>query len=185
MNRDLLKEYLGKLVGQRNSFLLFSAILAVAVVLLSAMLCFKKERIVIVPTTGASFWVEEGKVSSGYIEKMGLFLSDLLLNRSAADVEKRNQIVLQHVHPSFYPSFKKLLKVEQEGILRGDQSFFFRVENSHVDAARNAFVVEGESVLLVGHGAKEIAQNEKKRYVLQFQCENGKLLLTSLKKEMA
>jgi type IV conjugative transfer system protein TraE len=187
MDQTVLKTNLNKISRQRNSFLFFSITLSFGVLLLSVLLFTKKERIVIVPTNGTSYWIEETKVSSGYIEKMGLFLSDLLLNRSPVDVEKRNAIILQYVHPSSYHEIRKLLLQEQENILRGDQSYYFHLEKNFADVKRNAFVALGEFVVVTGKDGKSssLSQKSRKKYTLSFSCENGKLLLTSLKKEEA
>lgn len=183
MDTFVLKNQMAKLVGQRNGFLLFSLVSMAAVILLCVLLCFKKERVVVVPTTGATFWVEENQVSSSYVERMGLYLADLLLNRSPADVDRRNQVILEHVHPKAFHDFKKLLRTEAEWIVEKGQSFFFQVENSRVE--NEAFIVEGESHLLLGKNRGEvISQRERKKYTLQFKCENGRLLLTSVKKEV-
>ena len=109
MDNGILETNIKKLVSLKNCFFLFSCILSLAVVLLTILLFSKRERVVIVPTVGSSYWIEEGNVSSSYIEKMGLFLSDLLLNRTPSDVEKKNQIILEYVHPSFYHEIKKSL----------------------------------------------------------------------------
>lgn len=186
MDHNQLKSHLGKLVGQRNIFLFFSATLTIAVILLTVLLFSKKERIVIEPTSGApSYWIEESRVSSGYVEKMGIFLSDLILNRSPADVEKRNQIILRHVHPSAYHEMRKLLKQEQDAILKGNQSYYFQTGKNYVDMEKNAFVIEGEFFVMVGKDGKTptFTQQTHKKYTLRFSCENGKLLLISLKKE--
>ena len=185
MDQNVSKHHVNKLVGQRNHFLFFSAILSVSILVLSCLLVFKKQRVVIVPTSGISYWIEEGAASSSYIEKMGLFLSDLLLNRSPADVEKRNEILLQYVHPSAYHEIRKLLLQEQGSILKGDQAFFFRSEKTNVDPKTLRFVIEGDFYVAIGKEGKEAAftQKSKKKYTLRFTCENGKLYLTSLKKE--
>ena len=185
MDNSILKKGTEKLVAQRNCFLFFSAALSIAVILLSVLLFFKNERIVVVPTTGSSFWIEDERVSSGYLEKMGLFLSDLLLNRTPSDVEKKNQIILEYVHPTFYQEIRKTLSQEKENMLKGQQSFFFRTERNYVDMANEMFVVEGEFLVLVGKGGEApfCAQRERKKFSLQFHCQNGKLQLTSLKKE--
>ncbi len=187
MDQSVLKTNLNKLSGQRNCFLFFSIVLSFAVLLLAVLLFTKKERVVIIPTQGESYWVEEGAASSGYIEKMGLFLSDLLLNRSPADVEKRNAILLQHVHPSAYHEFRKLLIAEKESLLKGNQSFYFQTHKAFADVKRSAFVIEGDFFVVVGKDGKELSvtQKNRKKYTFRFSCENGKLLLTSLKKEEA
>ncbi len=187
MDHNTFQSNIAKIAGQRNTFLLFSLLQACAVILLTILLCMKKERILIVPTSGASFWIEENRASSGYIEKMGVFLSDLLLNRSPADVEKRNAIILQYVHPKSYHEIRKLLLQEQESILRGNQSFYFVLDRSEAREKECTFIAEGEFLAIIGKNGKEssISQKSKKRYTLRFSCEQGKLLLTSLKKEEA
>lgn len=184
MDSSVLKKNIQRLVIQRNVILAFSVLLLFAVVLLSILFFFKTEKTIIIPTNGSSFWVEERRVSSGYLERVGLYLSDLLLNRSPADVDKKNQTILEFVHPGAYHEIRKQLSREKENILKDHQSFFFRTERSYVDIGKNAFVIEGEFVVLIGKEGEApfCAQNERKKYILQFVCENGKLLLTSLKK---
>lgn len=185
MDNTTFQQNIGKLASQRNCFLLFSLILSVVVVLLSVLLFFKKERVVVVPSNGPSFWIEDTKVSDAYLERMGIFLCDLLLNRTPSDVEKKNQIILEHVHPAFYQEIKKTLSREKDALLKGQQSYFFRTERGYIDGEQGKFVTEGEFLILVEKGGESpyCAQNERKKFVLQFQCLNGKLLLTSLKKE--
>jgi len=185
MDKAIFQNSTEKLVAQRNCFLLFSSALSIAVILLSIFLFFKKERVVIVPTTGASFWIEDARVSNVYLEKMGLFLSDLLLNRTPADVERKNQIVLEHVHPAFYQEIRKVLIQEKDNLLKGQQSFFFRTERNFIDLPKGTFAIEGEFLILVGKMGETpfCAQHERKKFTLQFHCQNGKLLLTSLTKE--
>lgn len=187
MDQTVLKTNLNKISGQRNGFLFFSIILSIVVLLLAILLFTKKERIVIVPTSGTSFWIEEGKASDGYIEKMGLFLSDLLLNRSPVDVEKRNGIILQYVHPSSYHEIRRLLLQEQESLLKGDRSYYFHTEKNFADGEQNAFIVLGEFVIVTGKEGKSssVSQKSRKKFTLKFACESGKLLLKSLKKEEA
>lgn len=173
-----------KLVSQRNIFLFLSSALLLLVFLLTILLFSKNERTVIIPTVGPSFWVEEGRVSNTYLEQMGMFLADMLLNRSPADVDKKNQTILEYVHPAFYHEIRKQLVQERENIVKDDQSFLFRAERHYVDAAKGSFVIEGEFLVFVGKVGEipACAQQERKKYNLFFECLNGKLLLKSLKK---
>lgn len=181
-----LSSSIKKLVVQRNIFLLFSMILSCAVVLLTVLQFFKNERIVIIPTAGSSFWVEKSKVSSSYLDSMGVFLSDLLLNRSPADAEWKNKAILEHVHPAFYHEIRKQLLQDKKRILEQEQTFVFRAQTSSSNMANYTFVLEGEFLVFIGRqGDKPVcAQAEKRKYTLGFQCQNGKLLLVSLKKEV-
>ena len=174
-----------KLVTQRNIFLFLSVVLSIGVVLLTTLLFFKTERTVIIPTTGPSFWIEDKKVSHAYLEKVGMFLSDCLLNRSPSDVDKKNKTILEYVHPAFYHEIRKVLLQEKEDVMQKNQSFFFRAENSYVDMAQEAFIVEGEFLIFVGKSgtAPVCVQREKRKFTLKFLCSSGKLQLISLKKE--
>ncbi len=180
------KGHLLRITNQRNVFLFISCLLSVAIILLSVLLYKKQERVVIVPTAGSSFWIEEGQTSSGYLESMGVYLSDLLLNRSPADVEWRNKKVLLHIHHSFYHQAKKHLEEERETLFKHKEaSVVFRPSASYVDSKKQTFFIEGERLVLVGKEGKEasVAQRDKQRYVLGFKCENSRLYLTSIKKE--
>lgn len=174
-----------KLVVQRNIYLLFSMLLSCAVILLAILLFHRNERIVIVPTSGPSFWVENSKVSSSYLESMGSYISTLLLNRSPADAEWKNREILEHVHPAFYHDIRKQLLLDKESIIKDDQSFVFRTQTSFSNMHEHTFVLEGEFLVFIGkQGTKPTcAQMDRRKYTLGFQCQNNKLLLMSLKKE--
>jgi hypothetical protein len=109
------------------------------------------------------------------------------LNRNPADVEKRNQIILQYVHPSSFHDFKKQLAAEEEEIIKGGQAYFFRTQFCNPDLQNMAFVIGGESDVWIEKEGKKTfcAQKETKQYALNFRCENGKLLLTSFKQDKA
>lgn len=187
MNTDEFKKSIQKATGQRNIFLMFSVAQMVTLIILASCVFLKKERIVVVPTAGPSYWIEDNKVSHVYLEKMGVYLSDILLNRSPSDVDKKNQLILEHVHPAFYHGIRKQLILEKESMLKSNQSYFFRAGRSYVAGEGTAFVIEGEFLVLVGKSGDTpiCAQNEHKKFILNFQCQNGKLLLTSLKKDIA
>ena len=149
------------------------------------LLAGKSERIVVVPTTGPSFWVEQSQGSDNYIEQMGVFLSDLILNRTPADVAYRNKIILKHIHPRSYHQIKRLLVQDIQNVIKQDQSYIFKPETSSIDPQTLSFITEGESLVLIGKPGKQptCASQQKKRFTFRFQMQNGRLLLKSLIKE--
>lgn len=185
MDIAILKVNLHKVMAQRNVFLFFSVLLTVAVILLSCLLFMKKERIVIIPTVGPSLWIEEAQVSDIYLEKMGSYLADLLLTRTPSDVERKNRTLLEYVHPSFYQEVRKQLSQEKNKIITSNQTLLFRPIRSFLDAGRYIYTIEGELLIFVGKmgDSPSVAQSSKKRFIFEFQCVRGKLLLKSLKQE--
>ena len=93
-------------------------------------------------------------------------------------------MILEHVHPAFYPEVRKVLTKEEEKMIKEQQSFCFRTERCYVE--KDAFIIEGEFLALVSKGGdtSHCSQKEKRKFTLQFYCQNGKLQLTSLKKEV-
>lgn len=185
MDRKSLQTNLQKVLAQRNIFLFFAAVLSIAVVVLSCLLIIKKERIVIIPTVGPSMWIEEEKTSDSYLDKFGSYLADLLLTRTPSDVDKKNHLLLEHVHPSFYHEAKKQLDQEKENISRFSQSLLFRPARSFIDPVKQTYTIEGELLIFVGKKGEQpsCAQIEQKKFVFGFQCQRGKLFLKSLKRE--
>lgn len=185
MNRATLDSKNHKVVTQRNIFLFFSVALSFAIMLLAILLFVKKERIIIVPTVGASLWVEESKVSDTYLEKFGSYIADQLLTRTPSDVDRKNKTILEYIHPSFYHDAKKQLQQDRESIVKSNQSLLFRPSKSYIDPLRSVYVVEGELIVFVGKTGEKpsCAQIEQKRFTFEFNCQAGKLLLKSLKRE--
>jgi len=77
------------------------------------------------------------------------------------------------------------LQKEKEAVLKGNQAFCFRMAKSSLDVAKGAFYLEGEFQVFLGKEGELpfCAQHEPKKYTLQFECINGRLMLKSLKKE--
>jgi conjugal transfer pilus assembly protein TraE len=180
-----LKVNLTKVISQRNIFLVFSILLSISVILLSSLLFLKKERIVIIPTMGPSLWVEESNVSDSYVEKMGSYLGDLLLTRTPYDVESKNKNLLEHIHPSFYQEARKQLIQEKNSIIASNQSYIFCPTRNYLIPNQKTYILEGELIIFIGKVGTipTIAQTHQKRFILEFACERGKLLLKSLKQE--
>ena len=185
MDRVSLDSKSQKIVLQRNIFLFFSVVLAVAIVPLSCLLFLKKERIIVLPTVGPSLWIEESRISDTYLEKFGSYMADLLLTRTPADVDRKNRIILEYVHPTFYHEAQKQLKQDREAIIASNQSLLFRPTRSFIDPLTQTYVLEGELLVFIGKVGEKpsCAQSERKKFTFAFQCQAGKLLLKSLKRE--
>jgi len=185
MDVNTLKTTTQKVIAQRNIFLVLTVLSSTAAVLLAALLFTKQERVVILPTQGAELWIEDRRVSGTYLEKMGVYLSDLLLNRTPSDIDQKNRLILEHAHPAFYHEIKKQLKQERESLVKSQQTFFFRAERNFANSQLQTFTMEGELLVFIGKTGERpsCAQHERKRFIFGFETQGGKLMLKSLKKE--
>lgn len=185
MDIKTLKTTAQKVVTQRNIFLALTVFSSLAIILLTILLFNKQERVIILPTQGPELWVEKRQVSNTYLERMGIFLSDLLLNRTPSDIDQKNKLILEQVHPAFYHEIQKQLRQEKDILIKSNHTLFFRSERSFINAVLQTFTIEGELLIFIGKEGEKpsCAQQERKRYILGFETQYGKLLLKSLKSE--
>lgn len=185
MDTNIFRGYLKKTVQQRNIFLVFTIALLAVLTLENALLFNRKERIVIVPMQGHEYWLEKDYVSDNYIEGMGVFLSGLFLNKTSSDCEWKHRQILKHVHPSAHYALKHQFEKEATDLKNNNQSYVFHPEKSYLDQTNKSFVLEGELVVFVGRKGEHqsCVSRNLRRYIFDFECQNGKLLLRSLQKE--
>jgi len=174
-----------RLVSQRNVFLMFSIVLLFSVVVLLLLLTKKEIRTVFIPAHGQTFWVEDARVSRSYLENMGSFVSELLLNRSAESSSLRNKTLYPHVDPSFIEPLKRALREDQKTLQERGQSYVFYPEVTTSDLDRCIFWVEGDLITFAAKSGNlsKIADKTKRRYRLSFNCQAGRLFLTEFTKE--
>ena len=185
METKTFQDKLKALISQRNILVLCVVALSIVAVKLSFCLQDKEERVVIIPTTGPSFWVEKSRTSKEYVNVIGTFLSDLLLTRTPKDIIWKNEQVLCHAHPSFYSQLKKALSVEKEKMVEAQSTFLFEAIRSYPIEKKLQFVIEGVQKTYIektGKGAPLI-QSQKIKYTLSFRCEEGRLYLNSISQE--
>lgn len=185
MDTTSFNHKISKVKAERRLFLTLSFILAISLILLTLLLCFKKERIVILPSQGPSLWVEEGRVSETYLEQVGAYLSDLFLTRTPSDVDYKNKILLQHVDPSFYHELNKMLFQEKEEITASSKTLLFTTSRAWVDVTCSSYTIEGELTTFIRQAGRDlkVAETSHKRFTFIFSCQRGRLLLKTLQQE--
>lgn len=184
MQTSEFSNQISKLIRQRNSAYVTVILLMISLIFTSAAAFFKKERIVIMPTIGESYAL--GADDGPLLEKMGVFLSNLFLNRSPVDAQWRNRMILKHTAPSFYHDLKQKLDQEYEFLTHNkEQAFVFYPEKADGNLANLSFVIEGRRVVFVGTDGEKthISQGDRKRYIFKFKRNGDQFLLASIHKE--
>lgn len=168
---------------QRHSSVLtaFSFIVLLSNLMLTLLAFNKKERTIVVPATvEKEFWIEGNRYSPSYLEQFGIFLAQLLLNKSPASVSLQNKILLEHVSPGSYPTFKKALEDEMREMQAKDLTYLFFPKNVRVNPKEKSVHFEGERVTFLG---TEKLLTEMQKYILHLDAKKGALLLKGIKKE--
>ncbi|NGX47092.1 MAG: hypothetical protein K1000chlam3_00461 [Chlamydiae bacterium] len=181
MDANYFKKNVGKMQYQRNVLTTFCFIVLLSNLLLVLLALTKRERIIIVPPTiEKEFWIEGKKFSPTYLEQFGIFLAQLLLNKSPESVSLQNRILLRFVAPDYYPIFKKALEQEKNEMIEKDLSYIFFPDKVQVLPERKQIILEGNRLAYLG---TEEFLNETQRYILNFSFARGSLLLKELVKE--
>lgn len=180
MNEIIKEHTLRALTVQRNIFLVFVILLLLITLILSFLLTWKNERIVIVPATlDKEVWLEGSMVSPSYLEQMGCFIGDLLLTRSPASSDMQLTILMRHVDPIFATVLNGKLMSELNKLKKDNASYVFYRTKVIVDPKVLSVSLEGERTLLLG---EKVLSNTKEIYRLGFKSFGGQLLLSSIER---
>lgn len=181
MKLSVLRTKVAKLLQQRNVLFPTCIGLTICVMLLSIMLMYKKERIILVPAAyDKPFWVEGATVSPSYLEQMGLLLSGLMLTKSLQTSQAQMNLSLRHVHPSYVGAFRQFF-LEEERTMKDEQlSFVFYPKEASVQMQDHTVFVQGERALYIGR--REV-EREPSMYKFRFTVMNGRCFLIDLQVE--
>src|SRR5690348_9809428 len=93
-------------VRRASAFLLALLIGSVLVNLILAVFAYRlssHQRVVVMPpSVHKTFWVEDERVSAEYLEQMGYFLMQLILNVTPQSVDHQSKVLLQYAAPAAY-----------------------------------------------------------------------------------
>ena len=100
-----------------------------------------RERIVVVPpSVHKTFWVEADRVSPEYLEEMGYFLMQLILNVTPQSVDHQAKVLLRYAAPAAFGELRTALLAAAERLKRDGAATVFSAQDVIVDerASRSA-----------------------------------------------
>lgn len=178
MKREFSEKCTEYLLFQRNVFSALSILLAITLVLLSAFLFLKRERIIITPpVVEKEFWVDSKTISPTYLEQFGYFLSQLLLGKSSYSAPSQRNLLLRHTDPVFVGTLKQKLIEEEEMLQKQNVSYTFFPVSIRVNQEKKEVLIEGDRVCFVN--GKQIS-SDREGYVLSFNFSGSRLLLSGI-----
>ena len=175
MNQQQLTKDIKHLRVQRNLLGTVCLLLAFSLAAGSCFLFLKQERTIVVPATvEKSFWVESNAVSATYVEQFGVFLGQLLLNKSHQSSGKQREILLRHSTPSFRSALNMKLIEEEKRLKKQTASYVFYPTEVEVGRSGYSARLIGDRAFYVG--GKRVS-SKREAYVLTFAWTGGRLLL--------
>jgi conjugal transfer pilus assembly protein TraE len=181
MNSQFLEMNLKSLTFQRNLLLTFSLLLAIALIVISSFLFLKHERIIITPAViEKEFWVEGNRISATYLEQFGVFLGQLLLNKSSQSSAAQRGVILRHTDPAYSGILRQRLLEEEEMLKKQNASYVFYPEKIDVKLDQMQVNLIGDRLTFAA--GKQVSSS-KESYVLKFGFVGSQLQLKNVSSE--
>jgi len=138
-----------------------------------------RERIVVVPpTVHKTFWVESDRVSPEYLEEMGYFLMQLILNVTPQSVDHQAKVLLQYAAPAAFGELRTALLAAAERLKRDGAATVFSAQDVIVDERALKVGIRGQLTTFV---SDRRVSDLAKGYAIEFQYSAGRLFLKAFR----
>lgn len=178
MNHGFYEASYKQAITQRNLFATLSFLLAISLIVISSLLFFKRERVIISPPhIQKEYWVDENAVSPTYIEQFSSFMSQLLLSKSVNSAPHQRNVILRHTDAKFTSELRQKLIREEEMLKKQNASYVFYPVEISVNSETMESLISGDRVYFVNE--KQIS-SERESYLLKFVYTGTGLFLNSI-----
>jgi len=183
MHLNIRDSKIAQLVKKRNTLsliLVFSLGLNLLQGISVLNLLDKTHLVIVPPDIREAFWVSSKTVSASYLQQMSDYFLSLILNTTPATASHQRETLLKFVHPSHYGLVKEQLITNEAAIIKRQLSQFFVPISYEISEAENWVKVIGELTTLVG---QEKVSVEKRAFLIQYQIQQGQLLIEAFTEE--
>lgn len=184
MNVDHYLSELATRSGIKKIFVLLLVCSIATSFLLAIYIISKKDKvqtILVPPELQRTVTISNQQISREYLEEMGVFMSQLLLNASPASIEGQHQMLLKYVDPRYYQALSNELTVSRQFVKRQNVSTWFVPRRVTGYTTNNTVEIEGQFMISQGD---TIAQKFNRKLLVTFRNVDGKVALVSIKEEV-
>ena len=169
-------------ISYQKLVLLASLALNVVIALIAFRLIGLERIILVPPTINKSFWVESDKVSAEYLEQMGYFLVQLVLNVTPQSVDYQSKLLLQYAAPASYGEIKTAMAVAGERLKRDGAATVFSPRTINVEERALKVAVQGQLTTFI---SDRRVSEVSKSYLIELQYALGRITIKSFKETNA
>lgn len=181
MSPDLIiQELESKAALKRAWLILLVCSFALNILLaLNLMLADRTHREVLVPPEiSKTFWIEDRKASSSYLEQMGLFVIRNALDVTPAMFEYQSKQILRYTSPAAYGQLEAQLLAQGKRLTRDNISTFFSITGVQVQEETQTVRFTGQLRTML---ADKTVSEVPKAYEVAFGMKNGRVYLLGIK----
>lgn len=165
-------------ISYQHLILAASLVLNIVIALIAFRLIGLERVILVPPTIHKSFWVESDKVSAEYLEQMGYFLLQLVLNVTPQSVDYQSKLLLQYAAPASYGEIKTAMAVAGDRLKRDGAATVFSPRTINVDERAMRVAVEGQLTTFI---SDRRVSEASKSYAIELQYALGRITIKSFK----
>ena len=184
MNIDMYMSELASRAGIKKLFLILLSASIITNFLLGAVILAKKDKIqtiLVPPEIQRTVTVSNMSISREYLEEMGLFMTQQLLNTSPSSVDGQYRVLLKYVDPRYFQALERELTITKKWIRRNNVSTWFTPRRITGFPNNNTVVIEGQFMVSQGD---TISQKSTRKLIITFKNVDGKIALVSIKEEV-
>lgn len=175
MEISILANKQKNLLLQRNILAGIGGFLLLSNVLLGIHILSSEREVYIVPAHLSRDVVMSNKrFSSSYLEEMSIFYLNLLLGLNEANIDYNKDIILRHIHPSFYNHISNFLDQEKKRYQDYRLSTYFKLTKLSVDDENLVVLAEGILTSYFGNNSKSA---DKVNYRIEYDYSGGVLTI--------
>lgn len=176
LHRDLAS------VRRASALLLALLIGSMLVNLILAVFAYRlssHQRVVVIPpSVHKTFWVEEERVSAEYLEQMGYFLMQLILDVTPQSVDHQSKVLLQYAAPAAYGELRTTLLSAAERLKRDGAATVFSARDLTVDERTLRVGIRGQLTTFI---SDRRVSEVPKGYAIELQYTAGRIFLKAFR----
>lgn len=175
MKLDFFQENILDLRVQRNILGLLSGSLVLITIVLSIVVFYKRERVILVPPRiTKQLWVQGNQVSKEYLTEMGAYFSKLFLDLSPSTASYNHGTLLTYATPEAYGSLKKQFLKEGEEYSKLQLSTHFKPTEVLANPETLEVTIKGS---MSSYVAGKHIRDSQETVAIQFTHRDAGLLL--------
>ena len=137
------------------------------------------QRVVVMPpSVHKTFWVEEERVSAEYLEQMGYFLMQLILDVTPQSVDHQSKVLLQYAAPAAYGELRTSLLSAAERLKRDGAATVFSARDLTVDERTLRVGIRGQLTTFI---SDRRVSEVPKGYAIELQYTAGRIFLKAFR----
>ena len=165
MDLNIAKNTIQILTRQRNAFIVLAIFLLLSNTLLSFLLFYKDEKVIILPSANQRLEFSNSSVSKSYIEEISYFLSYYLFTLNEENTGEHYDVVKKYLDPRIVQFLYNYFQDQKKYHTQYHSNQYFKIEELYVN--NYEVIIKGIEYRILGKRQKlEAAKGYKLKFAM-------------------